>query len=513
MYTLEAQDISKSYGGVRALDRAAIAVRPGSVHALLGENGAGKSTLVKIMTGAIRPDSGVLRLDGADVRFASTADAFRQGVGVVSQELSLFPHLSVLANMFPMREPRRGPFVDRREMLRLAVPILDELGLEVDPMVPVSRLPLAERQLVEIGKALVTKPRVLLLDEPTSALESGATDRLLHILRVLRSQDVAVVFVSHILEEVMSVCDEITVLRDGVVVTAGEDVGAHTVESVVSAMIGDRPRVVVRPSGRALAEQAVATTTSGLRVDGVTLHRTVQDVSFAVEPGEIVGLAGLAGSGPAELLRALAGIESPVRGTISLPGGIKAPHGQRAHIAAGVAYVSGDRRRLGLMLDKPVWENVVQVRTMAMGKDGAFLRVPGLVTRAGEHMSRLNIRASSPEATAGSLSGGNQQKVVLAKWLDNTPSTIVLDDPTRGVDIGAKAEIHGLLGDLAAAGAVVVLRSTDLEELVAVCERVIVLYRGRICAELRGDGLSTSALLQLMNTGELAPEGSQAPAS
>ena len=191
-----------------------------------------------------------------------------------------------------------------------------------------------------------------------------------------------------------------------------------------------------------------------------------------------------------------------MRGTITLPGGVPAPRGQRAHVAAGVAYVSGDRRRFGLMLDKPVWENVVQVRTMAMGGDGAFLRTPRLAARAAEHMRRLNIKAASPEAAAGSLSGGNQQKVVLATSLDNAPSTIVLDDPTRGVDIGAKAEIHGLLVDLAAAGAVVVLGSTDLEELVAVCDRVIVLYQGRICAELRGDQLTAGALLHVMNTGD-----------
>jgi ABC-type sugar transport system ATPase subunit len=500
MYALEAQDIRKRYGGVRALNGVGLAIRPGSVHALVGENGAGKSTLVKVMTGATRPDSGVLRLDGREARFDSTADAIKSGVAVVSQELSLFPHLSVLANLFPMREPRRGPLIDRRQMQRLAAPILDQLGLHVPTRTLVHELPLAERQLVEIAKALVSEFRVLLLDEPTSALEGRATERLLGIIRVLRDRDVAVVFVSHILEEVMSLCDEVTVLRDGEVVIDGDPIARHTMRSIVTAMIGDRPIGVVGASPGELPP--VPNAGGALHVDGVSLAGGVRDVSLAAQPGEVVGLAGLVGSGPTEILRAIAGIERPVRGTITLPGGRRAPRGQRAHVGASVAYVSGDRRRLGLMLDKPVWENIVQVRSIAMGRDGVLLNRRKLMARARERIRQLHIKAPSADVPAASLSGGNQQKVVVAKWLDNEPTTILLDDPTRGVDIGARAEIHALLRGAAQAGAVILLYSNDLEELAAASDRVLVFYRGRICAELRGKDKTSQSMLHLMNTGE-----------
>ena len=502
MYALEAQEIRKSYGGVVALNGAGIAIRPGSVHALLGENGAGKSTLVKIMTGATRPDSGILRLDGRDTKFESTADAVATGVAMVAQELSLFPHLSVLANLFPMREPRWGPFVDRRRMLERAKPILEQLGVTADPSIKVMELSLADRQLVEIAKALVAQPRVLLLDEPTSALEGRATDRLLGILRVLRERNVAVVFVSHLLEEVMSVCDEVTVLRDGKVVIRGEQISDHTVPSLVRAMIGDKQISAYETETRGVAELTVGAE-SGLHATAVGLGDRLSQVTFSANPGEVVGLVGLTGSGPTEMLRVLAGIERPTSGSVTLPGGVPAPRGQRRHVSAGVAYVSGDRRRLGLMLDKPIWENIVQVRSMAMARDGWLLRRSRLAARAEQHMGRLMIKASSSSALAGSLSGGNQQKVVLAKWLDNAPTTILLDDPTRGVDVGARAEIHQLLRGSAQAGGVVLLYSTDLEELVTSCDRVLVFYRGSICAELRGASKSSRVMLQVMNTGRM----------
>ena len=503
MITLEARGIRKSYGGVTALADVDLALRPGSVHALLGENGAGKSTLVKIMTGATRADSGSLRLDGEEILFANTADAVRRGVAVVSQELSLFPHLSVLANLFPMREPKRMLLIDRRKMAQLAAPILADLGLSVDPRTLVRDLTLAQRQLVEIAKALVSNPRVLLLDEPTSALEGGASDRLLNILRVLRQRDVAVVFVTHILEEVISVCDEVTVLRDGRVVVRGDRIADHSIASLVQAMIGDKappsaPEVrEAADAGLVLAAQA----DSGVRVEGVRLPGADSDVDFTAQPGEILGLVGLAGAGPSETLRLIAGIDRPRSGRITLPGGRRAPRNQRAAIHAGVAYVSGDRRRYGVMGDKPIWENIVQVRSIGLGRDGLLLKRNALISRATGHIDRIGIKVPSPQANVDALSGGNQQKVVLAKWLDNAPSTILLDDPTRGVDIGARSEIHGLLRGAARAGAAVLLCSTDLEELASACDRVLVFYRGSICAELRGSEKTSERMLHLMNTG------------
>ncbi|HQZ12865.1 MAG TPA: sugar ABC transporter ATP-binding protein [Devosia sp.] len=505
MIALEAQGVRKAYGGVVALKGADFAVRPGSVHALLGENGAGKSTLVKIMTGAIRPDAGTLRLAGKEVSFRTTADAAAHGVAVVAQELSLFPQLDILDNLFPMREPRIGPFIDRRKMRELVIPVLQELGVARPLHTLVAELSLAERQLVEIAKALVSQPRVLLLDEPTSALETGASDRLLKILRVLRERDVGVVYVSHILEEVMSLCDEVTILRDGHVVLSSAKLSGLTMDGIVAAMLGKGEAGSAQPAPKPVrARPAVAKSAapnSALTVSNVTSSSGLSNVSFRVEPGEIVGLAGLAGAGPEAMLAALAGLSKIGSGEIMLPGGKPRPTSLREAIARGVAYVSGDRRKLGLMLDKPIWENVVQVRTVGMARDGLFLRTQALRERAAALAARVGVRTKSVELNAGSLSGGNQQKVVLAKWLDIAPSTLLLDDPTRGVDIGAREEINLLLRKAAAGGAVVLYLSTDPEELARGCDRVLVFYRGAICAELSGDALTSQALVNLMNTG------------
>ncbi len=509
MTAFEAQGVRKTYGGVVALHGADFAVRPGSVHALLGENGAGKSTLVKVMTGAVRPDSGTVRLDGNEVSFRNTADAVSHGVAVVAQELSLFPHLDILANLFPMREPRRGPLVDRKRMLQLATPVLERLGVEHHPSTRISELSLADRQLVEIAKALVAEPRVLLLDEPTSALETGDSERLLGILRVLRERDVAVVYVSHILEEVMRLCDEVTVLRDGYVVMSGEQLAELNLETIVAAMLGkDDERVskgpgvdVGVPAIKASPPLTADATPAELVLDGVSSKAGLNDVSLRVAAGEVVGLAGLQGSGPGAVLSAIAGISDISAGEIRLPGEQVRPTSFRQAIDRGVAFVSGDRRRLGLMLDKPIWENIVQVRTMGMARDGMLLRTGQLRERAAKLAQELGVRTPSVTINAGNLSGGNQQKVVIAKWMDSDPTTFLLDDPTRGVDVGARQEINALLRTAAAGGAVVMFLSTDLEELATGCDRVLVFYRGSICAELSGPGLTAPALLQLMNTG------------
>jgi ABC-type sugar transport system ATPase subunit len=509
MFALEAQHVRKTYGGVAALSDAGLRVRPGSVHALLGENGAGKSTLVKIITGAVRPDAGVLRLEGDDVAFPDTADAARHGVAVVSQELSLFPDLDVLSNLFPMREPRRGPFIDRRSMAEQARPVLAQLGLHVSLREPVGHLSLAQRQLLEVAKALITNPRVLILDEPTSALDAKASEVLLGILRVLRDRQVAVVFVSHILEEVMALCDEVTVLRDGRTVLDAKPRAELTIPAIVEAMLGERhaqlaasrPEATVDLSGTVAAPAGSAP----LTLESVSLEGKLADVSLTAAPGEVVGLAGVAGAGHQSVLELVAGLRRPTSGRITLPDGGGAPKGLRAAIARGVALVTGDRRRLGLMLDKPIWENAGQVQSVALARDGLRIRKRLLRARALDHVQRINIRTSTVEKSAGLLSGGNQQKVVLAKWLQTEPSVLLLDDPTRGVDIGAKAEMHGLVRSVADAGAVVLLCSTDVDELATLCDRVVVLHRGRVCAELVGESLRQHDILAAMNTGVAQP--------
>jgi ABC-type sugar transport system ATPase subunit len=502
---LEARNMSKAYGGVVALRGVDITVRAGSVHALLGENGAGKSTLVKIIGGAVRPDGGTLRLDGAEVDFATTAKAVAKGVAVVSQELNLFPDLDVLANLFPMREPMRGPLVDRARMEALAEPVLAELGLHVSLRRHVGSLALAQRQLLEIARALISSPRVLVLDEPTSTLEARGVERLMGVVGVLRARQVAVVYVSHVLEEVMTLSDEVTVLRDGRAVVEGVPRANLTIPDIVDAMLGDsgRERRAVAASGTGSVAPPEARRGT-LRLEGVGVPGRLEDVSLSVATGEVVGLAGLAGSGHTAVLETVFGLHRHAAGRILLPDGGPAPANMRNAIRRGVALVTGDRRRLGLMLDKPVWENIAQVRAVALARAGVVIRESSLRTRAAGHVQRLGIRTPSVRETAGRLSGGNQQKVVFAKWLEVEPSILLLDDPTRGVDVPTRADMHGLIRAEAAAGAAVLLCSTDIDELATACDRVLVFFQGRICAELQGDALTTHAILEAMNTGAAA---------
>ena len=484
------------------------------MHALLGENGAGKSTLVKIIAGALAPDTGTVRLDGEEVRFATTAEAVRRGVAVVSQELNVFPDLDVLANLFTLREIRRGPFISHKRMAARARPVLDELGLDVSLRQPVAELSLAQRQLVEIGKALLTEPRILILDEPTSALGAASTETLLDILRVLRDREVGVVFVSHILEDVMALCDEVTVLRDGHVAMGARPRAELTVPAIVTAMLGRPPEEAQAEAAAGPDEQLrdqvaealeLGDGAGSLDLRGVALEGRLHELSLRVAPGEIVGLAGVAGAGHLDVFELVCGLRRPDQGSVTLPSGKPVPKGLRRAIGSGVALVTGDRRRLGLMLDKPLWENIGQIRSVGLAADGPIVRAGRLRERARVQVERLRIRSRSVDQMTGSLSGGNQQKAVFAKWLDAQPSVILLDDPTRGVDVGAKAEMHALIRSASEAGAPVLICSTDIDELASLCDRVVVLRQGRVSATLSGEALSTHAVLEAMNTETLEP--------
>jgi ABC-type sugar transport system ATPase subunit len=396
-------------------------------------------------------------------------------------------------------------------MWRRAEPVLAELGLEVQPRQPVATLSLAERQLVEVAKALVTDPRVLILDEPTSALEAASTETLLQVLRVLRERQVAVVFVSHILDEVMALCDQVTVLRDGKVVMEGASREELSVSEIVAAMLGERGHsksngATVRERELHAVAAAIEKAPSGGSDEGVVLEDVEVDgllygVSLRAQAGEIVGLAGLAGSGHMAVIEVLSGQRRPKRGSARLPGRRTVGRGLRRAIDSGVALVSGDRKRFGLMLDKPIWENVAQVRSVALAREGILIRSGPLRRRAAELVEQLQVRTSSVDRQAGSLSGGNQQKLVFAKWLNAQPSVLLLDDPTRGVDVGAKAEMHALIRAAASGGAIVLLASTDVDELADVCHRVVVFFQGHVCAELTGDDLRSHAVLEAINTG------------
>ncbi|MFJ3669906.1 sugar ABC transporter ATP-binding protein [Streptomyces sp. NPDC090106] len=481
---LVAQGLVKSYGGVRALDGAGLRLRGGEVHALVGENGAGKSTLVRIVSGSLAADEGVVRL-ARDTRIAT-----------VSQELSLFPDLTVRENLFPHRPPRRFGLLDRGAMDRAARPVLAELGLEVDLGQELGELTLADQQLTEIARALLRRPRLLVLDEPTSALPAAAVDRLEGVLRTLTGRGIAVLYVTHFLEEVMRLAQRVTVLRDGRVALPGEPREEVDVPELVSAMLGGRPE---QPERR---RRAVVDLPPPVVLSEVSVPGRLADVTFTVRAGEVVGVAGLQGAGHLDALAVVCGRADVSAGRVDV-GGRGLPRSLRGAVRSGVAFVPSDRKRYGLMVDREVWENTTSVSWLALGRGGIAPSRSELVRRTVELTDRLRLRGG-PHDVVARLSGGNQQKVVFAKWLATDPRIVVLDDPTRGVDVGVRAEMHRIVGELAAGGAAVLLASTDLAELTEVCDRVLVFVRGRITVEVHGARLTEHDLAVAMQQGASA---------
>jgi ABC-type sugar transport system ATPase subunit len=472
--------LDKRYGGVHALRGAHIAVYPGEVHALVGENGSGKSTLLKILSGQIKADSGTVLLGGEPAAFRNPNDALRGGIATVTQETTLAPDLSITENVFlGHRMVRRGPLIDWRATRRRAREAVRRLGLDVDPSLPVRRLRPDQQQMVEIARALSIDARVLVLDEPTSSLTDDEVASLFALVRNLRDEGVAIIFVSHRLKEVFDLADRITVLRDGR--TVGEAPAAEL----------DRPALIQLMVGRALEEMeppAVQERSgpSALRLRGLTLPRAISEIDLDVAPGEIVGLAGLIGAGRSELLETVFGLHRPSAGTVEVEGSPASFRSPRDAIRGRVAFVPADRKVQGLVHEMSVRENLV----MAFTSRVARVRRPAArrelrVVR--ESFQVMRIRAGSPRAPVATLSGGNQQKIVLAKWLATSPRVLMLDEPTRGVDVGAKAEIYQLLFDAAESGVGVLVSSSENPELLTLCDRILVMFRGRIAAELSRD--------------------------
>jgi ribose transport system ATP-binding protein len=491
--------LSRSYGGIRALVDMDLDVTPASIHAVVGENGAGKSTLMKILAGAVAPDAGTIEVGGQPVRFASPQDARRQGIGIVYQELSLFPDRSILANLFPDQQPTRHGLVDQAAMRRLAAPVLASIGLDADAETLVGELGLAERQLVEISRVLVERPRVLILDEPNSALNERETRRLFDVLRELVGSGITVLYVSHRLEEVFAIADRISVMRNGRLVWT-RDRDDCTIPAVVEAMVGASERELYPPRRPVAELMPGAGDGPALRIDGLSVGDELHDVSFEARGGEIIGLAGLEGSGVATLLGVLFGTRRTTGGTVRLPDGDGAPRSPTDAAQRGVALVPADRRNQGLMLDRSVERNVSLVSVGALPRS-PWLRPGELSAAARRQIERLRIKVQSPVTVVGSLSGGNQQKVVVGRWLEVSPRVMLLDDPTRGVDVGAKREIYLLIRALADDGRVVLFRSTELPELVGLADRILVFYRGRLTSELAGIAATDHDVLHAINTG------------
>jgi len=474
---LRADGVHKRYGGVHALRGAHLHVRPGEVHVLVGENGSGKSTLLKILSGQLQRDSGEVTLAGRPMQCKNAMEALRQGIATVTQETTLAPDLSIAENVFlGHRMVARRGLIDWRGTRRRAHEALARLGLDLDPSLPVRRLRPDQQQMVEIARALSIDARVRILDEPTSSLTDDEVESLFRVVRRLREEGVAVIFVSHRLSEIFQIGDRATVLRDG-----------HTVgEGLLSEL--DRPKLIELMVGHALddaydqAGHDQSAPGLALEVRGLTLPGAFNSVDLDVAPGEIVGLAGLVGAGRSELMEAIFGLRKS-QGTIKVAGRAVNYRKPQHAVRDGVAFVPADRKRQGLVLTMTVLQNLMMASTSRVAR----LRPP----RGGEElalaqrtMSELRIHAHSPRSPVSSLSGGNQQKVVLGKWLTTSPKVMMLDEPTRGVDVGAKAEIYRLLFASAERGIGIVVSSSEVPELLTLCHRVLVMFRGRVVATL-----------------------------
>jgi ribose transport system ATP-binding protein len=494
------RDLGKRYGGVVALDGMSLDVRRGQIHAVVGENGAGKSTLMKILAGIVRPDHGTIVLEGETVAIDSPQAARRRGIGIVHQELSLFPQRSVLANLFVNREPTRAGVISLRAMEERSRDLLAQLGLHVDVRAPVEGLSIGERQLVELCRVLLEQPRLLILDEPNSALNERETNRLFAVLDHLCRTGITMLYVSHRLEEVFAIAHRVTVTRGGRAVLT-KDRDGLTIPEVIEAMIGAPPDALFPPSPPRRPESK-----AGKLVVRDLSGGPLRGVGFTARPGEVVGFAGIEGAGTANLLAMLFGRERPRSGEAVFPDGRGLPHDTTAAARRGICLVPADRRRHGLMLDKSIIFNLGHVVFGARRGGLAWYSQREARARARRQIARMRIHAASPDVPANQLSGGNQQKVVIGKWLEISPKVFLLDDPTRGVDVGAKREIYGLIRAMAAAGGIVLFASTELLELIGLCDRILVLYRGRVAGELAGDSIDSRALLHLINTGEAHPQ-------
>jgi rhamnose transport system ATP-binding protein len=468
---------SKSYGAVRASRDVSIALHSGEVRALAGENGAGKSTIVRMLAGVQRPDEGAVLVDGEPVTFHGPADARDAGVAVIYQEPTLFPDLSVAENVMMGRHPlgamRR---IDRGALHRSVQELMDRLGVKLDPEQPVRGLSIADQQLVEIAKALSFEARVLIMDEPTAALSGHEVERLFGVVRTLRERGAAVLFISHRLDEIFSICDTVTVLRDGEVTHDGTTAGMTT-DELVRRMVGRELSQLFPKLEAKVGEKA-------LEVSRLTREGVFIDVSFDVYRGEIVALAGLVGAGRSEVARAIFGVDSPDAGHVKVDGVKLKPGSPSAAMKAGIGLVPEDRRQQGLVMELSIERNIGLTRLQALRTKLGVIGSGAEGKLASDWATKLQLKYQKLSDPVGFLSGGNQQKVVLGKWLATGPKVLIIDEPTRGIDVGTKAEVHRLMSELASEGLAVLMISSELPEVLGMADRVLVMHEGRIVREL-----------------------------
>ena len=485
---LELEQVSKSFGTVVALRSADLSVDAGSIHGLVGENGAGKSTLVKIVSGLYRRDAGEFRFDGHDADFHSTAEAKAEGIAVIYQEPTLFPDLSVVENIFMGRQPLdRWRRIDRSAMDAEAHELFARLGVPIDPDRPARGLSIADQQIIEIAKAISLDAKLLIMDEPTAALSGSEVDRLFTVARGLRDEGRALVFISHRFDEVFDLCDTITVMRDGEYIST-DAIADVTVDDIVARMVG-------REVGNLFPKTIAAIGDVVLEVDGLSSAGNFRDVSFQVRAGEIVGLAGLVGAGRSEIARAIFGVDRYDSGSVRLCGRAVPANDPRAAVAAGIAFVPEDRRKQGLVTESSIAENIASVIRRRLTRYG-LLTDDAENTAAAPWAGTLEVKTAALDLPAATLSGGNQQKVVLAKWLATEPELLIVDEPTRGIDVGTKAEVHRLLSDLAGQGMAILMVSSELPEVLGMSDRVLVVREGAISAEFSRDNATPERVMR-----------------
>jgi ribose transport system ATP-binding protein len=491
MELISIQQLSKSFPGVRALHNVRFELETGEVHALMGENGAGKSTLMKILAGVYTKDSGEIRYDGKSVDFSSPREAQAAGIGIIHQELQLMNHLTVAENIFIGREPKKafGLLLDDDKLNRQAAELLAHMNLALDPRAIVGGLTVARQQMVEIAKALSFSSRVLIMDEPTAALNNAEIAELFKMIRELKARGVGIIYISHKMDELKQISDRVTVLRDGEYVATVPTVGT-AIETIIGMMVG-RTLSDERVAGAAPAGDIV------LEVRNLNCGPLVRDVSFALRKGEILGFAGLMGAGRTEVARAIFGADPQQSGDIFVNGGKVSIRTPGHAVANGIGYLSEDRKRFGLATGMDVESNVVMSNLTKYLSLNFFLRKRAIRGATRRFIRLLNIRTPSPTQQVRLLSGGNQQKIVVAKWLDRDCDILFFDEPTRGIDIGAKSEIYKLLRALADQGKAIVMISSELPEVLRMSDRIVVMCEGRITGELLPEQATQERIMQL----------------
>ena len=471
--------VSKRFGSVVALRDGRIALYPGTIHALIGENGAGKSTLVKIIAGLYSRDSGDFEYNGHSVAFRSTAESKAAGIAVIYQEPTLFPDLSVTENIFMGRQPM-GKFrrIDRKAMHDEVVSLTNRLGVPLDPDRPTESLSIADQQIIEIAKAISLDAQVLIMDEPTAALSEAEVDRLFAVARSLRDEGRSLLFISHRFEEVFALCDDVTVMRDGSYIST-QPISETDVPTLVREMVG-------RDISEMFPKMDTVIGDPVLEVAGLSSAGVFADIDLTVRSGEIVALSGLVGAGRSEVARAIFGVDPYDSGSVMVSGKPLPKHDPRAAMNARVGFVPEDRRRQGLVVDSPVVVNITDAIRTTLTKMGFITRLAENKA-AEEWAGALDVKCAALDSLAATLSGGNQQKVVLAKWLAADPSLLIIDEPTRGIDVATKADVHRRMSELAAQGIAILMISSELPEVLGMADRILVMHEGRITEELTRD--------------------------